>query len=110
MEENIIKRLMTSVKCSVCGQRFETYNIDVLSECKDLWVLKASCPGCHTQCLVVAIVNQEKAPEVITDLTEAELDKFSAAGRVTADDVLDMHNLLKNFDGDFSWLFNWKQA
>ena len=105
MEENIIKRLMTSVKCSVCGQRFETYNIDVLSECKDLWVLKASCPGCHTQCLVVAIVNQEKAPEVITDLTEAELDKFNQSGILSADDVLDIHDFLQNFNGDFSQLF-----
>jgi len=54
---------------------------------------------------MAAIVKEGGVPEVITDLTEAELDKFRN-GKLTADDVLDMYNFLNNFDGDFSRLFN----
>jgi hypothetical protein len=94
------------MKCSVCGQRYESGNINVLGHQEDLWFLRVSCSACHTQYLVAAVVREGRAPEVITDLTEAELDKFMNAGRVTADEVIDMHNFLRNFDGDFSQLFS----
>ena len=43
--------------------------------------------------------------EAITDLTEVELDKFEGVDGVGADDVLDMHSFLKDFDGNFPRLF-----
>jgi len=108
VEEGLIKRLMASIKCGVCGHRYEVDNINVLSHDQDLWFLSASCLACHTRCLIAAIVSEGKAPEVITDLTEAELVRFRNAGKLTADDVLEMYNFLKNFDGDFSQLFSRK--
>jgi len=108
MEEGLIKRLLASVKCGVCGQCYEVDNINILSHNQDLWFLSAICSACHTRCLIAAIVKEGKAPEVITDLTEAELGRFKKAGKLTADDVLEMHNFLKNFDGDFSRLFSRK--
>ena len=30
MEDKLIKRLMTSLKCDSCGQHYEVYNIDIL--------------------------------------------------------------------------------
>lgn len=106
MEEGLIKRLMASIKCGVCGQRYEVDNINVLGHQEDLWFLSASCPACHTRCLVAAVIREDRLPEVTTDLTKAELDRFRNVSRVTTDDVLDMHNFLKGFDGDFSQLFS----
>ena len=108
MEEGLIKKLLASIKCGVCGQRYELDNINVLSHDQDLWFLSANCSACHTRCLIDAIVKEGKVPEVITDLTEAELGRFKKVGKLTADDVLEMHNFLKNFDGDFSQLFSRK--
>ncbi len=96
---------MTSIKCDSCGQNYEMCNIDVLGNNDDLWFLKALCSSCHTQCLVAAVIKESRAPEVITDLTETELDKFLNMGVVDVDDVLNMHKFLKDFDGDFSYLF-----
>jgi len=107
MEEGIIKRLVTSIKCGVCGQGYEVDDIDVLGHREDLWFLRAFCSACHTQCLMAAVVKESAQPEVITsDFTEAELDKFRKMGRLTADEMLDMHNFLKGFDGDFSRVFS----
>ena len=106
MEENLIKKLMASMKCGVCGHHYDTDNIEVLGHEENLWFLKVLCVACHTQYLAAAVIKDGRAPEVITDLTEAELDKFRNMGRPTADEVLDMHNFLKDFDGDFSHLFN----
>ena len=108
VEENLIKRLMTSIKCGVCGQRYDVDNIDVLGHREDLWFLRAVCLSCHTQALVAAVVKEDRVPEVITDLTEAELDRFKDVGVLTADDVLDMHDFLKEFDGGFFRLFSQK--
>lgn len=110
MDKSLIKRLMSSIKCGVCGQRYEIDNIDVLGQHQDLWFLRVLCSACRAQCLVAAVIREGRLPEVITDLTEAELDKFKNVGILSADEVLDMHNFLKDFDGDFSRLFSQKQA
>ena len=106
MEESLIKKLVASVKCSVCGQRYKGGNIDVLGHEEDLWFLRVSCPACNTQYLMAAIIREDGVSEVITDLTEAELNRFRNMDRLIPDDVLDMHNFLKDFDGDFSRLFS----
>ena len=108
VDKSLIKRLLASIKCGACGQRYEVDNVDVLGHQEDLWFLRVFCPICHTQYLVVAVVKEGKVTEVITDLTEAELEKFSGMGGVIADDILDMHKFLKDFDGDFSRLFSLK--
>lgn len=108
MEEGLIKRVMASMKCGVCGQCYEPDNISVLGHQEDLWFLRVFCSACHTQYLVAAVIREGRMPEIITDLTEAELDKFRNAGKLTADEVLDMHNFLKDFGGDVSRLFSRK--
>ena len=106
VEENFIKRLMASIKCSVCGQHYETDNVSVLGHQEELWFLRAFCSACHTQYLVAAIIKEDRMPELVTDLTEAELDRFRNVGMPTADEMLDMHTYLKDFNGDFAQLFN----
>ena len=108
MEESLIKKLVASVICSVCGQRYKADNIDVLGHEDDLWFLRVSCPACNTQYLVAAIIREDRVTEVVTDLTEAELDRFRNMDKLTPDDVLDMHNFLRDFDGDFPRLFSLK--
>ena len=70
-----------------------------------MWFLKVACSTCRLKYLVLVVVRQGEVPQVITDLTEAELDKFKNMGVLTADDMLDMHSFLREFDGDFSRLF-----
>ena len=106
MEEGLIKKAMGSMKCGVCGQCYEPGNISVLGHEEGLWFLSVFCPSCQTQYLVAAVIRQGKTLEVVTDLTKAELDKFKDAASLTTDEVLDMHNFLKDFDGDVSRLLS----
>ena len=110
MEETVIKRLMASTKCAACGRRYEVDNVSVLGHQEDLWVLRVLCLFCHTQCLVAVVVEEKRMPEIIIDLTEAELRRFRDVGILTADDVLDMRNFLSDFDGDFSQLFSQQEV
>jgi len=108
VNESIIKRLMSSVKCAVCEQRYEEDGIRIIGHQEDLWFLSVFCPACHSRLLVAAVVKEDMAPEIITDLTKTEQEKFRNMDRLIANDVLDMHNFLKDFDGDFSRLFSCK--
>lgn len=105
VEESMVKKLAAFIKCDVCGQRYAADSVGILGHCDDLWYLKALCSACHTQSLVAIVIKEDGTPEPVTDLTKAELDKFGDTGVLTADDVLDAHNFLNGFDGDFSQLF-----
>jgi hypothetical protein len=105
MEESLIKRLIASIKCGACGQHYEEDHIEVIEHTEELWFLRVSCSSCHVKCFVAAIIREDNKPEIVTDLSEAELDKFRDMDGVRVDDVLDMHNFLRDFDGDLPRLF-----
>jgi ribosomal protein L44E len=104
MEERVIKRLMTSVKCSSCGQNYAGRNVQIIGHHHDLWFISAYCSSCRTHYLLAATISREKA-EISSDLTEAEFIRFNKYHAPTADDILDMHSFLKKFDGNFTQLF-----
>ena len=51
------------------------------------------------------MVKESRAPAVVSDLNDIELNKFRDGGVVEVEDVLSMHVFLKDFDGDFSQIF-----
>ncbi len=95
---------MSSIKCSSCGQHYDTEEIGVLGHDKDTWFLQIRCAACHTESLVAAVIRETRSP-LVTDLTEDEALRLRHSDSVTTDDVLDMHDFLGNFDGNFSHLF-----
>lgn len=106
MEEQFIKKLMSSLNCGVCGQHYETNKVTIVSRRDKMWFLSIVCPSCHSQALVVAVVKEGKQRKIVTDLTETELVKFADKNSISMDDVLDIHNFFKNFKGNFSQLFD----
>lgn len=110
MEERIVKKLMTSVKCSNCGQNYEMRYVKIIGNQDNLWFFQVTCSSCHSRYLIAAVITQNKYPQIISDLTEAEFSKFKSTSVLTADDVLDMHGFLSEFDGDFAKLFSSKKV
>ena len=108
MNERFIKKLMSAIKCSICREHYEINNIKVLGHEDDIWFLNVFCPSCHNQALVAAVVKKDKSLETTTDLTKAESAKFARAGTISADDILDLHDFLQVFDGNFAKLFSQK--
>ena len=105
MREAFLKRLFSKLNCGVCGQKYDVSNIKILDQEDGLWVLSVHCSSCGTQGLIAAVVQEGNITDVITDLTEAEYERFDGSEVVGVDDVLEMHSFLKQFDGDFASLF-----
>jgi hypothetical protein len=103
MEERI-KRLMNAVKCGHCGENYLSHNVKVVGNSNGLWYINAYCTSCHSQFVIAATLCGDK-PALISDLKDEEAARFTAGHSPNADDVLDMHTFLKNFDGDFGTLF-----
>jgi len=105
MEESLIKKLIASIKCGSCGQNYQEDNIDIMEHSDELWFLKVFCSSCHVRCLVAAIIREDNRPEIVTDLTREEVEKFKNMSSVRDEDLLEMHEFLKDFDGDLPRLF-----
>ena len=109
MEERNVKKLMTSIKCTSCGQNYEMRDVKILGNHQDLYFLQVSCSSCHSRFLITAVIN-DKSSDIISDLTNVEFTKFKNANAPNANDVLDMHSYLKEFDGDFCRIFGYKKV
>jgi len=97
-------------KCGTCGQPYTTDNVEIVGHEEDLWFISLTCRSCRSRGLVAAMIREQKQPALITDLTEKEVAKAAYQEPVVADDVLDMHEFLADFDGDFVSLFERRQA
>ena len=106
MREAFLKRLFSQIKCESCGHSYEVAGVEILGHEDNLWLFSTSCSHCQKQGLVAIVVKKEKIGERVTDLTEAEYERFSRAVTVGVDDVLDMHNFLKEFEGDLTCMLS----
>jgi hypothetical protein len=107
-DKNLIMQLVTASQCEVCGRFYETDNISILGHEDDMWILRVNCGGCHAQSLLACVIEKELPPGLpgnLTDLNEAEVEKFSST-IVMPNDVLDMLNFLSGFGGDISQLLS----
>ena len=105
--ENLIKRLISSLKCNGCGSQYEIDNVDILGHQDELWFLSVFCPSCESQGLVAAVIKEEREGESgsMLDFTGDEYTRFANMEPIDLDEVLDMHIFLSNFDGDFARVF-----
>lgn len=119
--EKQIKRIVLDrmERCSVCHRGFEPDDVQVLSRKSDMWMLMVSCGECHARNFVAAVIGDGDAEEAQLALrrlgeehlrsrldTDAEAEEEDIASEpVSVDDVLEIHEFLKEFDGDFRQLF-----
>ena len=96
-----IKHLITNIKCAVCRSHYEPEDVHIINHRDELWVMAVTCGQCRTRGLIFAIIRETEEAESITELAPEEWIKFREMSQVDADDVLDMHKFLRDFDGDF---------
>ena len=100
-----IKRLIATIQCANCGEKYSLNDIHILGHRGDLWVSAVVCGQCDTQGLIFAMVQDEEQIQVLAD-TDAEEEKiFDSLPEISMNDVLDMHLFLSGYCGDFSELF-----
>jgi hypothetical protein len=117
--EKQIKRIVLDrmERCSVCHRGFEPDDVHVLSRKSDMWMLMVSCGECQARNFVAAVIGDGDAEEAqlalrrlgeehVRTRTSIEPEDEGTPGEpVSVDDVIEIHQFLQGFDGDFKALF-----
>lgn len=96
-----IRHLIANVKCAVCNHQYEPDDIQVIEKHEELWILGVMCGECQTQGLIFAIIREVPA-EMARPWDSDEEDRIHSDtwSRISAEDIADVHCLLREFDGD----------
>jgi DNA-directed RNA polymerase subunit RPC12/RpoP len=109
-------------RCTVCHHEFATDDIHVISRKPDIWTMLVECTDCHSRNFVAAVLNdgdpkeaqlalRKLSEQAIREIKEPEKPEIESEAPetgepVTASDVIDIHEFLADFDGDFKRLFD----
>jgi DNA-directed RNA polymerase subunit RPC12/RpoP len=105
MDEQLVQRLMTSLKCRRCGSRYGNCDIQVLGQREKMWLLSVHCPHCQKKGLLAVSLKPGPSRRPVTDLSPREVDHHAQLPPISPDEVLDLHLFLRSFHGDFSSTF-----
>ena len=119
--EKQIKRIVLNrmERCTVCHRTFAPDDIQVLSRKDDMWMMVVECDECHARNFVAAVLGDgdpSEAQLALRRLSQGYGDKEGIGANdappsgpaeppVSVNDVVDMHEFLRSFDGDFQKLF-----
>ena len=111
-------------RCVVCHREYEISDISSVQRKPGVWTLMVECEQCRSRNYIAAVTqdgNAEDAMFEVKSLTERAMQDASlrtlhhgeqveseappSGDPVSASDVLDMHDFLKDFDGNFERLF-----
>ena len=91
-----------TVRCASCGAVYGRDSIAVVGNRDEYWFVRCTCEACGTQGLGVVIVKgvADGPPATIANAMRADDDE-----RILLDDVLEAHELLRDYIGDVHGLF-----
>jgi hypothetical protein len=98
----IVSQIKRTMKCPDCKTRYTDEDIEIIGSLGDEQVFfHAWCIHCETQ----SVINVQIDPSWF-NCPEPHLGNAPRMGHVSSNEVLDMHNFLKEFNGDFTQLFD----
>lgn len=108
---SIVKNVKTRIPCPHCEANYMNESIHVVGVQQDKCIFILKCHECTSPILVTATLasheiipkNQEELLEIINK--NLDYEEQGIAPTVQIDDVIDMHEFLQEFSGDFTHLF-----
>jgi transcription initiation factor IIE alpha subunit len=99
--KEITKQLKKTIPCNVCQKKFVDEDLQVISTYQQEGLFQFNCSNCKNQLMVhVSIMFQNEEKSANFNI------KSRSADQVNPNEVLDMHNFLNKFNGDFKELFS----
>jgi len=100
-----IQYLVANIRCLICKEPYQTEDIRLIDQRGGFWIMTVRCRQCGTQGLVFAVMPEHAVPVLASELTEEEWSRLDQLPALSIDDVLDLHDFLRDFNGDFVSLF-----
>jgi predicted P-loop ATPase len=100
-QERLLRQLIGTRRCQVCRREFDREHMRLAARHDQLWIVSVRCRLCRNQ-EVFWITPKDFDVETIV----AEHAKHADDPVISGDDILDVHEFLKGFDGNFKDLFS----
>jgi hypothetical protein len=99
---------LASFGCAACGQAYGQGHIRLIAQREELFFVDLACEHCGSQAVAIVTIQIDgetarlEGGELVRaeQATAAELEWAPGGPPVSADDVLDVHDLLDGFEGD----------
>jgi hypothetical protein len=109
--QKIIRNLQNKVRCPACGHQFKKSEIKFRGFFREVYLFEFGCPVCSTMLFAKVLVNQPSQPRFqnrpirLRDISP--IKEFSLPQKkITTNSIIQLHQELKSFDGDFEKLFS----
>jgi hypothetical protein len=99
--KEIIKQLKKTAPCNVCHKKFMDEDLQVVSTYQNEGLFHFNCHNCKNQLMIHVAISGSPDEEGGTNFSI----KTRNADKVDPNEILDMHNFLRKFDGNFKELF-----
>ena len=96
---------LASFGCAACGQAYDEGHIRLIAQREDLFFMDLSCDHCGSQAVAIVTIQIEgdmatlETGELVPAVAH-EAEAHAEGDAVSANDVLDAHELLADFEGD----------
>ena len=108
-----LRTQLTSFSCSACGRAYRSSHIRIVAQRDELFFVDLRCRRCGSESLAIVTVETDSdgpgSRLDVGDLVDAAAAINAADDAdgppVSVEDLLQMHDFLGRFDGDFQELF-----
>ncbi len=97
----LVEKVAKRLKCIHCRRRYRVQDLAVMNQWRNIAALRLACAMCDRQRVVFAVVKTRIIRVLYSELEPEEWTHFSQSPPVTADRVIEMHEELREYDGDF---------
>jgi uncharacterized Zn finger protein len=106
--QELIKNIQAMMRCPSCGSSYNENHIHFLGQLDMAALIQLDCQSCGLPVMATIVVSDKQQPataaKVMSDVSTEEL-RENDREPVSADHVVDTHQFLKDFDGNFEKLF-----
>lgn len=101
----IMAHVLTKVTCPHCKTAYKDNGLNIAETAQNICIIVGICPKCKNPSLIEVTILPESKP-----LQDNQIKiKTHRQSTISGNEILDMHNFLKSFNGDFKKLFTKQQ-
>ncbi|MDZ4248221.1 MAG: hypothetical protein U1D32_03040, partial [Patescibacteria group bacterium] len=105
--QELIKNVQTMMRCPSCGAHYTENHIHFLGQLDMAALIQLDCESCGLPVMATIVVSgkEQQTPKLLSDVSKEDLKGKHVKDPVTSDHVVDTHQFLKEFDGNFEKAF-----
>jgi hypothetical protein len=105
--QELIKNIQSMMRCPSCGAAYGENHIHFLGQLDLAALIQLDCQSCGLPVMATIVVSDKNqgTPKLMSDISREELRGVKNRDPISTDQVVDIHQGLKDFDGDFDKLF-----